>query len=608
MKKIFGILSIFLGVGFIVCFALGLSLPVPNEVPQNGLFLYKFYTGMQYFMLFLPAVVFTGFLVACSVYFGHNSEDSSQRFSLAMGKRYKIVMISSIICTFVLTLSNETFGIIFSQGKEKIVNRPKIIQEYIDVGNKLFSEGLYNRSLIYAEAALNLDPDSAEAIKLKNRSDMEINKESINNLRFDLTNPQPLEPESEKLDINVQQLQNVYQCLLKAASAYDKEEWFNAHYYAEMGIKLTTSKDPNLAKLKSISAESWNNLTEMHKTSKSEKEQIFNQKYNGFLSLMEDDDLQAYYIFRYLDEAYPELKKDNDVQFYYDIAKKRVEQKYFFIDETFELESFEDANDVYFSYKQLDGTVDIIYFKGMTLIKSAGQTIQYLRDFTILKLKNGKWVRTMHVPYAKVMSVSVKSLNSLTKQMLNISDETDYVPYILLKSIGRDDRNQVYTPLYTYANGETEVTPEYLIYPIPYSDFLLLEKSATDPKNLSLTTLFTLQSRASDFGFSEELFTHTMLNRLLYPLFLLVLLVMTAGFAWNYRIGDTLYFRMNWVFSFPFFILLLYVLYQITLYLFKLMNYAIIGFVGSSAALITGIIFYVVLLIFSSIYFLSRHT
>jgi hypothetical protein len=95
-----------------------------------------------------------------------------------------------------------------------------------------------------------------------------------------------------------------------------------------------------------------------------------------------------------------------------EIAENRIKEKYFFIDETFEQKRFENANDVYFAYEYRDGSKDIVYFKGLTTIEETGNSIQYLRDLSIVTVdSNGKLYRTMTVPYAKVLPVSVEALN-----------------------------------------------------------------------------------------------------------------------------------------------------------------------------------------------------
>lgn len=609
MKKIFTILSVFLGLGFLVCFGFGMFTQIPAEVSENSVFLYKFCTTVEYFAKFLPAMVVAGFIISLSVYFGHNSEGSSKRYSVAMAGRFKIVIISGLVCAFIVTLTNETFLLMAKRKKIALVNKPKLIAEYIDVGNRLLQNGYSDRALDYAQAALELNTASSEARDLQSKALLEINTINTNNLRFDLTSAQPLEEKDDSLNINPELMNDSYKCLLQAKSAFDNEQWFNAHYYAELGIQLSDAKNPNLDEMKSLSAEAWNNITRMHKETDTEGYQIYDRKYKGYLALVNKNDLEAYYIFRELYEDYPELQRDSDVIFYLDVATNRIEQEYFFVDETLELRTFESSNDVYFTYRHKNGAKEIVYFKGVASVQSTGQSIQYLRDLTILSLdRYGYWIRKLTVPYAKIMPVSVKNLTDATKEMLDIDEKTDFVPYILLRAVGRDAPGLEYIPTYNYPDGRVENAPEYLIFPMQYSEFLMLEDSSASAENKSLKYLFNLVQNASDYGFSEEEYGQQLLNRLLYPLFMLVLLVLTACFAWDNRIGETQMFRFSWVFSFPFMIAISAVGYKLVYLLFKLINYVILGMFGGLTALLVGAIAYILILIISSILFLSRYS
>ena len=423
MKRIFTILSVFLGLGFVVCFTAGMFGEVPQDVASNSNFLYKFCIGIEYFARFLPAMAISGFVISLSVYFGHNAQGSTQGFSSAMGDRFKMVIISGLVCTFLVTLTNETFSLWSRQKRTQLVNKTKIIKEYIDVGNLLLDNGVNERALIYANAALKLNPNSKEARDLKSRADMEINRIYTSSLKFDLTSAQPLETTDNSIIMDVEQINDSYKCLLQARAAFENEQWFNAHYYSELGIKLTDPKNPNLDELRTISSQAWNNITEKHRNTNSEEYEIYDQKYKGYLALVNKNDLEAYYIFRGLYENYDDLKRDNDVVFYLEVATNRIEQQYFFVDETLELESFESANDVYFSYTHKNGAKEIVYFKGVTSVQSTGQSIQYLRDLTIVSLSSyGGFTRKLYVPYAKLMPVSVKNLTAATKEMLQIDE------------------------------------------------------------------------------------------------------------------------------------------------------------------------------------------
>lgn len=609
MKKIIGILSIFIAIGLVVSLVVGFMSNIPSEVPEASVFVYKLMTSLQNFGRYIPGVAITGFVVSCSVHFGRNAEGSTERFSKAMMDRFKMVMIIAIALAFLLTICTEVMVLLTANKKASIINRPKIVNDYINVGNKLFDNGYYERAMNYADAALKLSPNEKKALNLRDRADVEINRARTTNLRFKLY--ESVE-EAEKVDrvvIDAAQINEVYQLYLKAQEAFEKKEWFNAHYYSELGIKLATPKDPNLEELKKMSTAAWNNLTEYHNLAKTEGQLTFERKYEGYLALVQKDDLKAYYIFRELYQSSREMQSDPDVVFYLEIAENRINERSFFVDETFELKSFESANDVYFAYEYADGSRDIVYFKGMTTVASTGNSIQYLRALTILSVSRaGEVFRTMTVPYAKVLPVSVKTLTPTTKQLMGIDDSIDCVPYIMLKSVGRDSPDIHHEPLYTYQNGETATTPEYMLLSIPYDDFLLLEKSTSTPESMPLPSLIKLVRMAANYGFCTEVYGQALMNRLYYPLWILVLFVLLACFGWNNRIGATQYFKFSWAFAFIPFILISMLFYKMIMFLFRLINYVLLGGLGISGGMITGLVIYIVALIAASFLFVSRNS
>lgn len=609
MKKIIAILSVFIGIGLIVSIIYGFMSEIPATVPQTSAFVYKLMNGLQNFGRYIPGVAITGFTVSCSVHFGRNSEGSTERFSKAMMERFKIVMIVSIIMAFFLTFCSEVLVLLTANKKSSIINRPKIVTEYINVGNRLFDNGYYERAMNYAEAALKLSPNEKRALNLRDRADVEINRARTSNIRFKLY--ESVE-EAEKVDhvvIDAAQINEVYQLYLKANEAFTKKEWFNAHYYSELGIKLATPKDPNLEELKKISTAAWNNLTEYHDLAKTQGQLTFEKKYQGYLALVQKDDLKAYYIFRELYQSSREMQSDPDVVFYLQIAENRINERCFFIDETFELKSFESANDVYFAYEYADGSRDVIYFKGMTTVASTGNSIQYLRALTIVSVaRNGEVFRTMTVPYAKVLPVSVKTLTPTTKALMGIDDSIDCVPYIMLKSVGRDSPELNNEPLYTYQNGETANTPEYLLLSIPYDDFLLLEKSTSTPESMPLASLFKLVHMAAKYGFCTEVYGQALVNRIFYPLWILIMFILLAGFGWNNRINPTQFFKFSWALAFIPFILISMLYNKMMMFLFRLVNYVLLGGFGLSGGMVAALVLYIILLICSAIIFVSRHS
>lgn len=608
MKRIFGVLIGFLIAGFIGCLIFGFAMSVPQEAELAGKNAYKFCTAIQYFLDFLPALVFAGYSVSFAVYFGHNCESSMYRYSAAMVKRLQKVMTSAIACVLLLSLSNETFGILVQQKKTQIINRPGMINEYVRVAKDLYDQGFSKRAKKYAQAALALDPKSKEASEIYNLAEIDIKTENAKMPLFD-SSANPVEEKTDAIIFDEQKVSKVYELLQKSKNAYKNENWFDAHYYAQQGLIYITAKDPNEDELKTLSRQAWANLTEVHNNAKTAQQLEFQEKYRGYVALVEKDDLKAYYIFKKLSENSLEGAKDPDVIFYLDVAQKRVEEKTFFIDETLELENFEDENNVYFSYTYQNGAKDIWFFKGVNTVQSSALTMQYIRDLYIVSFdKNGQFERSMHTAYAKVLPVNTDILDDDVKITLGIEKGVKNIPYILLKSVGRSDSAQVWSPEYVYPSGTVENKPEYMLYAMDFSEFKKLEQSSGSPSQMPLLTLASLAFKSNDYGFSQEMYGQIVLNRFLYPLFMLFMLILLASFAWNNRVGETQYFKFSWLISFPALIVALFLFYEIGMFVFRLVNYTLLISVKGTGALFAGIGVYLVFMIVSIVYFLSRKT
>lgn len=609
MKKNIIVLSFILIFSLIVCLIIGFVLNVPFEVSKNSVFLYKILTGLELFVKYLPVFIIASFILTFSVHFGQHCEGSIVRFSQAMVERFKKIMIFSLMLTFIITMSNEVFGTLINRKKQSIIESQKILNEYLKVGNNLFNNGFYERAKRYGNVALTLQPNSKEAVDLIDRAEVEIQRNENSNLRFKIYESVEDAEKVDKVVINPEQINEVYSYYLKAKDAYDKKEWFNAHFFAETGISLATPKDPNLEDLKKISNSAWNNLSEYHNLEKNEEQQIFDKKYEGYLALVQKDDLKAYYLFKQLYMSSRQMQSDPDVKFYLEIAENRVNEKSFFIDETFELESFENANDIYFACNYKDGTKDLVYFKGMTCVQETGNSVQYLRDLTIITIDNeGNFYRKMNVPYAKVLPVSVKNIPPSVKQLMGIEDDVESIPYLMLKSIERERENSEVFPVYTYSDGSVGNKPEYLLLSMPYEHFLMLENFKNNVTSIPLPQLLKLAKISEQYGFLEEMFTQSCLDRLFYPIWILILFLLISTFAWNNRVGNGQYFKLTWVFAFPEFLVISYVFYKLSMFIFKLINFTLLGVFGFLNACISALIFYLVMMILAGVKFLACKT
>ncbi|MCQ2573747.1 MAG: hypothetical protein MJ182_07615 [Treponema sp.] len=607
MKKILIILFSFLGLGFLICLIIAFCQKPSVELLNTAVGNYKFFNTLELFTKIFPAMIFTGFALACSIQFGNHSEGSFSRFSPAMFSRYKLTIIVSLICTLLLTMSTEVLSLTAKRHKTSLENQPKLVNEYIRAAQNFLDQKKPESAAAYAKEALKLNKSNKEAANIKNQADIMISMQETRSAKILYeTNLDDLFTDSSS-NIDTENMSQVYGLYLKAQNCWDNEEYFTAHYYAESALKISSGKDPNVSRLKEISAASWNKLSELHELARTDEQNLFMEKYDGYKALMEEDYLKAYYILKNIQVDHPELKNDSDLYFYEAIAEQKVNERSFFIDETWNLKSFESANDVYFSLKYDDSWQDIIYFKGMTQVKTTGGMVQYLRDFSIHSIDpTGKVFSSMHVPYAKVLAVSVKDINPLTKENMGIARNINYVPYILLKSIDRVNENQVIKPVYHFADKENTTGTDFIMLPVEFSDFQMIENASLNPDSIPMSSLWRIISTAEKFGYSEEVYGQVLLNRLLYPLFILFMFICLASVAWNNRLDSNSFFKASWLAVFPVFTVLAQFFIMVFNYAFKLGNYGLLNRLAPTTALIVGIGIYILLIICASLFFLSR--
>ena len=600
MKKIVRILIVYTFFCFLLCLLYGFFVGKIPDLISGYVKQYRLFSGLRLFCKIAPAILFTGFIIGCAISFGRNPEGSTTRFSSAMFHRYRGVLVSGLVCVFILSVVSEIGTPLLGERQKQMEQMPNMVNDYVRIGNDLFDRNKLTLATHYAQFALDLDPAAENARKLMQRIDLK-KDETYAIGSSDETKDEPSSLQLSEDGETVLDFRN------KAESAAAEGDWFGAHYFAEAGLSIASPRDINIDMLKDIAARAWNVLSAPRSDQMTEGQKVFAQKMEGYRALMDNDNLHAYYLFRSLSLQSHELSIDRDVVRYLAIAEHRLNNECFFIDEKSFIRGFESASNVHFAMN-VNGGTDIIYIKGITTVFDSGDTVQYLRGFSMFHLDaEGNYVRGLFVPYAKMLEISTSDLDNTTKRILFIPDTAKNVPYILLRSIDRNEQGSAMKPVYYYA-GKTETEgPDHLFLPIAYEDFLMITESAKGAEYMRVKTLFQFISKAGTYGYSEEVFAQVLIERLFYPLLMLILLVLFASYAWNNRIGEYQIFKFKWIFAFPIFSVLFYYVHLICLWLFKLLNYTLLGIMGISSALICCLFIYIIMLVIASLVFLSRN-
>lgn len=579
-KTVFFVLLIETLVVFFICVASGFIFFETPDWNLGSPFLYKFQNGLLLFFKLLPAIFVAGIIIGYSWGFGKQNNNPPHRFSEIFVIYLKNVIISSLICTSLCFLAAEVGIPLISYSRAQMEENSKNIDEYIILAKKNLATGDYGTALFYANYVLDIAPNSQEAIDLARfiEESQFLNKKEIVSDNDVL----PTLVTTKISDMTVPEL------FKKATEYYAKEDYFNAHYFSSLVLEISKLNYANRDYAKQLASDSWNKLLHIDAFENDLSKEVFQRKKEGYIALSSGDYSKAYYIYQDLLEKYP---LDYDIKNFYETSKELLGTRYFFIDETLDKQQFEKFRNVFFTIPRLDGGKDIISIKGITSIDTTGGRVQYLRGFSVVSYdKNDEWIMSLSVPYAKMCSMPLENMSQELTDYIGEFSKTKFVPYLFLKSVDRKYENIFITPRIETKDGLNLISATSYVMPIPFEDFAMLCDVSHGPETMSLISLYKFSKVASDYGYSSEIYSQSLINRFSYPVILLICFLLASIIAWNSRILSEDSFKFSWLLLFPVIIVLAYAFIQCFRFMMSLVFYAIlvfVAFVGNGAVFIS---------------------
>jgi hypothetical protein len=141
-------------------------------------------------------------------------------------------------------------------------------------------------------------------------------------------------------------------------------------------------------------------------------------------------------------------------------------------------------------------------------------------------------------------------------------------------------------PEYEYSEAGNEAKMEkrsYFVFNMSYSDFLVLCHVSREADRMELGSLLRFAKNARQYGYSSEVFTQSLIQRMCYPIILLLMMIGCAVLSWKYRIQAGQMFKFKWLFVVPVFSALIYILLEFIFYLEGLLSYTLISLIGFAA-------------------------
>ena len=603
MRKTGIIVAIYSVIAFAICLLIShLMKNLPVLLPgENSSYILT--RAFLFFCKFLPALVFSGFLIGCAIAYGKDSEKAQIKYSPLIMEHFRKTMIASIIIVLIVSFITEVFVPLFEQRQARAKIKPVLFSEFMTLSKDYFDKGNMSLAFEYSYNALLLSPKDKDALYINEHANAE-----LNSLKMVLDRPE--EPKFVFVPAKETKGETITSLLNKARVAAEKENWFDAHYYAYLAVEVGNEKDINLEEANRLASEAWNHLFDPSVIKETDEQILFRKKREAYRTLIRGDNVEAYYQFLEIANFSDVAARDPDVSKFLVIAEQRLVEQCFFIEEVENLRRFEAYNNIYFAIPHDDGSKDVVYIRGITPVKNSGRMVQYLRGFSLFTYsKDGDFLRSIYVPYAKMLSQTTDSFDESAKLHFGIKDSFKTVPYLMLECVSKTDRNGRISPVYEYDADYTKENEPYLnnyfVLGLPQKDFNLLCDAAAGSRKMSLISLIRFLPKTLEYGYSYEVYNSDFLFRVTYPLIMLICCIFMACMAWNYRLNDSQLFKFKWIFLMPAITVILYFVIECGLYICRMLNYALVVMLGGGAVFVS-IPLLVVILLIVCVNFVSR--
>jgi hypothetical protein len=390
-----------------------------------------------------------------------------------------------------------------------------------------------------------------------------------------------------------------------AEEAYAEERFYDAHWLANLAVRLSRPGAAEIAGASRLASQAWEAIGSLEPNS-AEREvySIYRLKRDGYEAMLGGEWIRAYYIFRQLVIRTP---LDVDVANFFSASTQGLLSVAFF------------SRDI-----QNDGAG--ITDGALFSLPWAGGGRLVLRAASIASYDDVCWITGLEVaafgndtrpqfraraPYGKIMPMTIG---------LDEASGSEERVLLLMRALDREDEKQRWEPEWVFydRNGEetrdsaafrNEQAGAELIFNISYDDFLMALDAGRGTDAFFLRDLFTAANDLGNYGYISEVFQAEIVRRVAEPLAFLPLAVLALIIGWRFRLRSAGRNRARYVFI-PMFVILPLVynaIVQIFRYLINAMSIWSVLFFGFIQAMILTAGVVALLFIISMIILAAQH-
>ncbi|MCL2185429.1 MAG: hypothetical protein FWB86_06220 [Treponema sp.] len=299
------------------------------------------------------------------------------------------------------------------------------------------------------------------------------------------------------------------EAITMSRKAFEDKRYFDAHWLANLGMRLAPNGSAQEANAARIASDAWNMITAQAPTHREEKLfNYFNLKIAGYRAMNSDKWIEAYYIFKNLITQTPD---DPDVVNFLAVSEQNAAKTAFFIDEmNYSLGQI--LNGALFSLPNGNGRV-VMRFATITTSADAayGMGFEYMRFDA-----DNKPQESIISSYAKMTPITV-----------------DGKPQVLVLTHALDREHEEKGNAGEWLLGRRQAGG--ILLDVSYEDFLLISHVRRGLSILQIDELYNVSRKLSSTGYVSQVFQAEILNRLGTVLFFLPMAIFIIVIAWRYR-------------------------------------------------------------------------
>jgi hypothetical protein len=458
---------------------------------------------------FFPALVMSALVMP----FGLNPdyEPSGKRFSPKFLIRLRPSIMTVMAAAGLFAILTFMIQPLLENRLYKMQSDSKTYQSSLKRAEAFAQNGDWNAAAGYFSVCMNIWPEKTEKIKelenfIRAGSETLLYRKSAGD-----------SPERGVMEFGIQgekQPLNPSQAVFASEKALDEGRFYDAHWLANLALRLSKSGSAEAYSASRIASAAWNKISEVETDGMEDKlKRLYTQKRSGYEAASGGDWIRAYYNFSELLSIAPD---DKDVQKYYALSLEGIKQTAFFIDE---IEGKEDGGieNVIFSIPRLtEGGRFVIHADYFTSFSGASYA-----DQIEIAAFNGRNESAFKVSssFAKIIGVNVNGKNRCA---------------VLLRALDRKSDKFEWAPLWT--DGEETAPGGYqILLDIDYEDFLLASEGAYETKGFFLSDFWEASKRLKPYGYASEVFEAEIIRSVNRALSFMPLSIFAIVIGWRFR-------------------------------------------------------------------------